>query len=173
MGVWLIAGIPGAGKSTVSRMLAGSFVRGAHVEGDRIGEMVVGGIVRPGEEPQDESNRQMELTVRNQCLLARSFAEAGFVPVLDYVVVTRERLDLYRELLGGMELHFVVLHPGKEVALRRDRDRPEKTVAAAFVELEDVMVEELSGVGLWVESGRLTAEETVARILTDPAASRL
>jgi hypothetical protein len=157
----------------VSRMLAASFPRGAHVEGDWVGLMVVGGLVQPGEEPEDEGNRQMELTVRNQCLLARSFVEHGFVPVLDYVVVSRQRLGLYRELLSGLALHFVVLHPGKEVALRRDRDRPEKTVAAAFVDLEDVMVEELSGVGLWVESGGLSAEETVARILTDPAASRL
>ena len=29
-----------------------------------------------------ENERQYELTIRNMCLLARSFSEAGFVPVL-------------------------------------------------------------------------------------------
>ena len=61
----------------------------------------------------------------------------------------------------------MVLHPGREVALRRDRERPEKTVAAAFAYLEDILVEELSGVGLWIESGPLTPEETVAALLRE------
>jgi predicted kinase len=170
---WLITGIPGAGKSTVARLLAATMPRAAHIEGDRLGELIVSGAVRPDAEPREESRRQMRLNVRNQCLLARSFAGAGFVPVMDYVVVDRARLGLYRRLLPALDLRFVVLHPGREVALARDRARPEKTVAAAFAYLEDILVRELAGTGLWVASGRLSPEETVALILREQDRARI
>jgi hypothetical protein len=147
--------------------------RAAHIEGDRLGGLIVSGAVWPDQEPKQESRRQMRLNVRNRCLLARSFADAGFVPVIDYVVVDRSRLGLYRQQLAGIDLRFVVLHPGREVALRRDRERPEKTVAAAFAYLEAVLVEELSGTGLWIASGSLSAEETVAAIVRDQERARV
>jgi hypothetical protein len=173
MDAWLITGIPGAGKSTVARLLAQRLPKSAHVEGDHLGAMVVGGRVYPGEQPEDEAIRQIHLNQRNQCLLARSFAESGFVPVLDYVVTTRNGVEGYRHRLAPLDLHLVVLHPGKEAALQRDRDRPEKTVAAPFLYLEDQMVRELTGVGLWIEGAGLTADQTVDRILRDRAGARL
>ena len=47
--IWLITGIPGAGKSTVARLLAESFERAAYIEGDVLrGFVVSGGAWRGG-----------------------------------------------------------------------------------------------------------------------------
>jgi predicted kinase len=100
----MINGIPGAGKSSVARTLARRVERGVHIEGDRLQEFILSGSVHPGGQPADEEARQIHLNVRNQCLLARSFAEAGFVPVIDYVVVSRERLEEYLTHLHGLRL---------------------------------------------------------------------
>jgi hypothetical protein len=114
----------------------------------------------------------MRLCRANQCLLARSYAEAGFVPVIDYVVVSLEG-ESYRDALAPLRLHLVVLDSGAEVALRRDAARAEKTVAAAFTYLEEPMREELPGLGVWIDSRDQTPEETLAVVLANRERARL
>jgi chloramphenicol 3-O-phosphotransferase len=142
----------------------------------------VNGIVWPGDEPAEESERQMSLSVRNQCLLARSYAEAGFTPVIDYVVVSRRLLDEYRRGLDGLALHFVVLHPGKGTVLAREAARDKSvrhkakhgvTIGERFAHLESRMLAELAGVSLWVDNARPTAAGTVDLILREGARARL
>ena len=130
--IWIVSGVPGARRRSTAEQLVAGLERAAHIDGDALGEAIVGGRVLPGEEPQEESERQVELSMRNQCLLARSYAEAGFSAVVEYAIVTRSQLDAYRHYLAGGQVRLVV-------ALEDD----DSSAPAAL------MRDELRGIGLW------------------------
>jgi chloramphenicol 3-O-phosphotransferase len=164
--IWIINGIPGAGKTTTARALASSFHRGVDIEGDRLQEFIVSGSVPPGGQPQLEEERQIHLNVRNQCLLACSFAQDDFTPIIDYVIVNRARVEEYRQQLTGLKAHLITLSPGVPVALERDLRRPDKTVAHIWAHLDEIMRTEFDGVGLWIDNSNLTLEGTVNHIVS-------
>ena len=89
--IWLVTGMPGACKTTISAALVAHFDHGVHIPGDAVDGMIVSGRVEPGDEPTDQAELQIALTRRNICLLARSYGDAGFVPVIDKVVRERSR----------------------------------------------------------------------------------
>jgi len=157
----------------VARALAARLDRGAHVEGEALWKMIVTGREMPERDLSGEAERQFELSIRNQCLLARSFAEAGFTPVLDFVVVTRYHLDAYRGYLRGGLLQLGVLAPRPEVVARRDAARAKGSTGDRFARLDATLREELAGVGHWVDSSELDVERTVEAMLAGRARARV
>jgi len=130
--IWIVTGLPGERRSAVVAGLLGDLERAAHIDGDALAAGIAGGLVLPGDEPQEESERQVELSMRNQCLLARSYVEAGFSAVIEYAVLTRSQLDAYRHYLAGGQIRLVV-------ALADD----DSSEPAALIR------EELAGLGVW------------------------
>jgi adenylylsulfate kinase-like enzyme len=165
---YVISGIPGAGKTTVAHLLAQRFERGVHVEPDVLQGMIVRGGLWPDQEPHDEAMRQLELRARNAALLARSFRDAGFTPVVDDVVVVPARLAIYEDALGD-DLEFVVLAPTVAVALERDATRGYKTTGGRWAHLDATQRTELRDAGRWIDNGDQTPEQTVDAILKPPA----
>ncbi|MFI8421406.1 AAA family ATPase [Streptomyces sp. NPDC085479] len=163
-GALLLAGIPGSGKSTVSAALAARFARAAHIEVDHLQELIASGGHWPTPDGDPEADRQILLRARNACLLAGSFAAAGFLPVLDDVVVRRSHLDFYRSHLTTVPLHVVVLAPGPDRARERN-DARHKRLTTDWTFLDEAMRAELSDQALWIDNADRTVDETVDAVL--------
>ncbi len=111
--VWIVSGPSRSERSALARRVAEALGRATYVDGEALWDQIVEGRADPdADEP--EADRQYELAIRNQCLLARSYAEAGFTPVLDFPVNTAYHLDAYRSYLAGGRLHLVLLASADE-----------------------------------------------------------
>jgi chloramphenicol 3-O-phosphotransferase len=161
----LVSGIPGAGKTTVARGLAAGFERSVHLEGDVIGEhFIVNGAVPPQGPPMDEADLQLALRRKNICLLANSYSDAGFMTVVDDVIVSPSVLDTYRQNLSGRPLLLVELVPSVDVIQRRDQGR-DKHVFDMWRHLDTELRTAMPRLGLWIDTSMLTAEQTVREIV--------
>jgi hypothetical protein len=174
---FLVTGVPGSGKTTVSQRLARSFQQGAHICADPLGAMVLAGRALPhppgsrdhAEEAVNggEADRQLLLRARNASLLCDSFFSAGFTPVVDDVVVRRRQLDFYLEHIRSRPLALIVLAPHRDAVIARDATRvPHKRgLAARWLFLEDTLREELANTGSWIDTSEHSPAESVEAIL--------
>ncbi len=161
-GVIIVSGVPGAGKSTIAPLLASRFDRGVHVEADALQRMIVSGARWPGEEPLTEGHRQLRMRGRNACLLADSFREAGFTPVIDDIVVG-SRLDEYLHDLRARPVYFVLLLPDLETLRKRNAERAKSDVFYQAESLDPVA--RMQAPGLRIDTSGQSPQQSVDAIL--------
>lgn len=170
--VVIISGPPGAGKTSVAEALCQRYDRTAHIDIDVVRAMVRMGAAKPWG-PEAEAERQRRLEARNVCALARNFVGALFGVFIDGVIGPLG-LDIYRPLLRGMPVHFVVLLPSLEETLRRDRLRPGSHVLSERLHIIHADFAKAGRfAGEIIDNTSLTVEETADVIMERAAQGRL
>lgn len=170
---YLLTGLPGAGKSTVARLLALHFDRAAHIDIDLVfHHFTVSGRAEPSA-PSDQAAEQAELAAANAGGMARNYLAAGYVCVLEGALAMRREIRACQHALAPYPLLLIVLAPPPEVSERRDAQRTGKHVAGFFRHLGPLLDSELAGTGLWLDTGQQAPLDTVQVILAHGADGRL
>jgi len=137
--IWVICGSSCAGKTTTARLLARRLPLAAHVEGDEMQRLIVSGCrwAVPGDSDPvtgrltGEAGVQYALRIRNACLVAAAFADAGITAIVTDTTIN-EGFESLIEVLGGRLVNFVVLRPSVAVLRQRGIDRlPEEAAYLA------------------------------------------
>ena len=164
--VWIISGVPAAGKTKTSKALAKTFAKSAVISRDELQTQIISGNVWPDGTPTSEADLQIDLNVRNQCALANSYLYHGFVPICDDVV-SKQQLDIYLSELETPAVYLVTLNPPYTVVTQRDACRPpdDRFSNPERWRLLYRYIETLSGVGLWFDNSNMTVEQSIKYIL--------
>src|SRR5690348_13505794 len=93
--IWIICGSSCAGKTTTARLLAQRLPLAAHVEGDEMQRLIVSGCRWAAPSDTDpgtgrltgDAGVQYALRIRNACLVAAAFADAGITAVVTDTII--------------------------------------------------------------------------------------
>ena len=115
----VITGPPGAGKSSVARVVAAHFDHTVIVTGDTFFGFVASGAILPW---LPESDAQNEVITRAAAAAAGRYARGGYTTVFDGVVGPWF-LSAFMEETGLDSIHYIVLMPTVDECVRRIKAR--------------------------------------------------
>ena len=107
--IWLVSSWMQGNNPEFDNLLGQISEKAALIQATDLSNMVIGGNTEYDPNKDEDSERQYELIIRNMCLLARSFSEAGFLPILSIRVHSQFYLDAFCNYLRGGTLRFATL----------------------------------------------------------------
>lgn len=122
--VILLTGAPGSGKTTTARGLAATFPRAVHMHTDDFWHVIVSGAIPPYL-PESDAQNQTVMTAIERA--AASYAAGGFTTVVDGIIgpwmLPHFLAPAGADARERPRLHYVVLRPSRDEALRRAQAR--------------------------------------------------
>lgn len=124
--IFIISGVPGAGKTTVAIRLVQRFPFGLHIPVDDLRLWVVSGHAAPVPTWAEEMGRQFRLSRHSAALTARLYTDKGFAAAIDDVIPPHDYPSDYAPHLESYQVHKILLLPDLETTLQRNLERTNK-----------------------------------------------